>query len=53
MADFYIEIIECDSGNVVERIGPVGTERMAERVEDGVLINLDHEHFETRIVTED
>ncbi len=52
---YFVEIVEAatvDSpSNVVKRMGPLG-EREAEKVERGVLINLNYERFFVRIVTE-
>lgn len=47
----YVEIVEKNSGEVVERMGPMH-ERKAEKVESGVNINLNHQDFFTRIVNE-
>ena len=46
---WYVEIIESLTGEVVERI-QCCSERNAEKVEDGVSINLDWDNYETRIV---
>lgn len=46
---WYVEIIESLTCEVVERI-ECSSERNAEKVEDGVSINLDWENYETRIV---
>jgi hypothetical protein len=46
---FYVEIVKSSSGEVVKRIGPV-SERKADRVESGMLINLNHADYFTRIV---
>ncbi len=47
----YVEIVEYESGEVVTRMGPMA-ERRADKVDSGANINLDHEHFYTRIVNE-
>ena len=44
-----VQIIETDSGCVEESI-PCGDEHTAERVERGVLINLNHDKYHTEIV---
>lgn len=46
---YYVEIVNSKTGEVVNRMGPL-TERAANRVEDGVLINLNHDEYHTRIV---
>jgi hypothetical protein len=50
--EVYVEIVNYDTGEVVSRMGPM-SEHKAGRVEDGANINLDHENYFTRIVTED
>jgi hypothetical protein len=49
MNDWYVEIVETETGKVEKRMGPM-SERKAEKVEDGANINLDHENYHTRIV---
>ena len=44
-----VEVVRTDTGKVVKRLGPM-SERKADRVEDGMALNLDHEHYFTRIV---
>lgn len=46
-----VEIVEIKSGRVERRMGPM-SERKAERVELGVLANLDMDRFFVRIVGE-
>jgi hypothetical protein len=46
---FYVEIVKSSSGEVVKRIGPM-SQRKADKVESGALINLNHADFFTRIV---
>lgn len=46
---FFVEVVDAKTGKVVKRVGPV-TERKADRVEGGMTVNLDHEHYFTRIV---
>lgn len=48
---YYVEIVRTHDENVESRMGPM-PERRAERVEMGVQINLNHEHYHTRIVEE-
>lgn len=47
--DVFVEIVKIDNRKVVERIGPM-SERKAERVERGALINLNDKEYFTRIV---
>ena len=51
ITNYYVEIVKSgDEGDeVVKRMGPMN-ERKAERVERGANINLDHEHYYTRVV---
>ena len=49
-AIFKVQIIEYGTENVVKEI-PCSSERKAEKVDRGVSINLDHEHYYTMIVT--
>ena len=49
--EYYIEIVEFVSEKGVERKGPY-TERQADRIDDGMNINLNHSRYYTRIVTE-
>ena len=42
--DYYVRIIEDETGKVEKEMGPM-SERKADRVESGVLINLNHERF--------
>lgn len=46
----YVEIRAYEGDEVVKRMGPM-SERRAERLEGGVLINLDHDNFYAQIVT--
>lgn len=48
-SDYYVEIVQHEDGDTLERRGPF-TERRAEKVDNGLNINLDHERFYTRIV---
>jgi hypothetical protein len=47
----FVEIYVFDTGEVVERMGPM-PERRADRVADGASINLNHNKYGVRIVTE-
>lgn len=44
----HVEVVETATGKVVRKLGPQKTVRLAEKLEDGVNINLDHERFHTR-----
>jgi hypothetical protein len=48
--EFYVEVVDYDTGKVVERMGPMQSERRAEKVERGVAINLNVDRFYVRIV---
>jgi hypothetical protein len=48
----YVEVVEEATGEVVKRMGPMGY-HLAERVEDGVGINLDWDRFYTQITDVD
>jgi hypothetical protein len=50
---YFVEVIEDATGKVERRIECSGSERQAEKVQRGVEINLNHEDYSTRIVTED
>ena len=47
---FYVEVYRKSDGQIEKRSGPM-TERKAEKIEAGMMINLNHEQYETRIVT--
>lgn len=49
---FKIEIVERDTNEVVKTM-TAETERSAERIERGVLINLNHEAFFARVTESD
>lgn len=49
---YYVEVVETETDEVVERMGPTAEGR-AERIERGVNINLNHEDYHTRIVEEE
>lgn len=46
---YYVEVVKIEEDEVVERMGPHSDERWAERIEDGVNINLNHEKYYTRV----
>ena len=49
--EYYVEIVKLDTDEIVKKMGPM-PEYKAERVERGASINLNHEYYYTRIVTE-
>jgi len=51
MKKTYVEIVETETETVIKRMGPMHPKK-AERVEAGVDININHERFFSRIVTE-
>lgn len=46
--NFVVQVIAYDDNEVVKEMGPM-SERKAERVDDGVNINLNHDAFYTLI----
>jgi hypothetical protein len=52
ITQYYIHVIEIETGKVVKCMGPK-PERLAEKIEYGVQINLAHERFYTDLVSED
>lgn len=50
VATYVVEIVEHATGEVVHRSANPMTERQADRADEGFNINLDHEHFFTRVV---
>lgn len=49
---FYVEVVNSKTEEVIEKLGPM-PERKADRTEDGMNINLNHEEYFTRIVPSD
>ena len=47
--NYYVEILEKRTGDVVETMGPMG-ERNADKVERGANINLNHAEYRTRVI---
>ncbi len=47
---YVVDIVESETGRIVDRISPPTGKNRAEKVEAGVEINLDHENFHTEIV---
>jgi hypothetical protein len=48
MSEFYVHIVEYSTNKSVKTMGP-HSENMADRIDSGVSINLDHERFYTII----
>lgn len=48
MEQFYVEVVNSETGEVVNTLGPA-PERKADKIEDGVNINLNHEKYHTRL----
>lgn len=48
---WFVEVVEYGTDTVIERID-CKSEKGAERTDDGVNINLNHEQYFTRIVSE-
>lgn len=46
---FFVEVLDEDSGEIVKRV-ECSSEREAERVELGMLVNMNRDKFYTRIV---
>lgn len=49
MIPHYVEVVSYETGKVEERRGPF-PERRAEKLADGMDVNLDHERYYTRVV---
>ena len=50
--EWYVQIIEDDSINIEKQMGPFSARR-AEKVADGVSINLNHDRFSVVVVSEE
>lgn len=50
MSEHRVEIVSYETGEVVKEFKPVSSERRAEKLDNGVNINLNHEKYFTRIV---
>jgi len=50
--NYYVEIVKYDNEEIIKRIGPM-SKKKAERVDNGVNINLNHKDYYTKIVEED
>jgi len=48
MDNYYIDIIESETGKIHQTMGPK-PQRQAEKIEDGININLNHEKFHTEL----
>lgn len=49
---WYVDVIDRDTEEVTDRIGPMKSERGAGRVEDGMNINMNHDQYFTQIESE-
>lgn len=49
MNNYYVLIVKYENGEIVKEMGPMD-ERKANKVEDGVNINLNHEEYYTDIM---
>ncbi len=49
MKEFYVKIIEHKTRKTIKQMGPY-TEHKADKIDDGININLNHEEFYTQIV---
>lgn len=47
---YFVEVVDYETEEVVDRIKVDGTKRKAERVERGVNINMNHDRYFTRVV---
>lgn len=50
MADYYVEIVDRATNAIERRLGPYSLATKAERVRDGIAINLNVDKFEVRYV---
>lgn len=50
--NYYVRIIDLETGAVEKEMGPM-SERRAEKVADGVSINLDHDRFSVTVEPEE
>lgn len=48
-SSYFVEITEDATGKVIQRMGP-HAKRTAEKIADGVEINLNHERYSVRVV---
>ena len=49
---FYVVVYTQQDDKEVHRVGPIDYRSKAEKVEDGMLINMNHEHYYTDIKEE-
>lgn len=52
MADWYVQVVETETGNVERQIG-CWSERDAEKVERGLLRNMNTDRYHTSIIDKD
>jgi len=50
--DYYVQVISYETDEIVKELGPM-SERKADRVDNGLNINLNHERYYTWIVSEE
>ena len=46
---WYVDVIKYDGDQRVKRLGPYSTERMADKADRGVSINLNHDEYWTKV----
>ena len=46
----FVEIVKYEGGEVVKKLGPFSSERVAIRADSGANYNLNHEEYYTKIV---
>lgn len=50
MSKYIVNVVEYKTGDVVKTLGPYPSERQAEKADDGLQRNLNHELYFTEIV---
>jgi len=50
MSEYTVQIKQFSDDEVIKELGPFKIKRMAEKCEDGVLINLNYEEYYTDII---
>lgn len=50
MIRYLVEVVDLETSKIVKTLGPYSSERQAERADDGVQHNLNHEAYFTQIV---
>ena len=49
MSEFFVEVVSYESDEVIRRIGPYASERAADKAENGVMANMNHDAYYTRV----